>query len=90
MEVKIKMYCVLLFKNARGTTKLNVVLEKNIDSLADISNNIANIINYLTRENDYNFTLSNTIDTSSATLNETSFNSEFLEEYYKTSHTTTK
>lgn len=84
------MYCVLLFKNARGTTKLNVVLEKNIDSLADISNNIANIINYLTRENDYNFTLSNTIDTSSATLNETSFNSEFLEEYYKTSHTTTK
>ena len=84
------MYCVLLFKNARGTTKLNVVLEKNIDGLADISNNIANIINYLTRENDYNFTLSNTIDTSSATLNETSFNSEFLEEYYKTSHTTTK
>lgn len=90
MEVKIKMYGVLLFKNARGTTKLNVVLEKNIDGLADISNNIANIINYLTRENDYNFTLSNTIDTSSATLNETSFNSEFLEEYYKTSHTTTK
>lgn len=84
------MYGVLLFKNARGTTKLNVVLEKNIDGLADISNNIANIINYLTRENDYNFTLSNTIDTSSATLNETSFNSEFLEEYYKTSHTTTK
>ncbi len=82
------MYGVLLFKNARGTTKLNVVLEKNIDSLADISNNVANIINYLTRENDYNFTLSNTIDTSSATLNETSFNSEFLEEYYKTSHTT--
>lgn len=84
------MYGVLLFKNARGTTKLNVVLEKNIDSLADISNNVANIINYLTRENGYNFTLSNTIDKSSATLNETSFNSEFLEEYYKTSHTTTK
>lgn len=84
------MYDVLLFKNARGTTKLNVVLEKNIDSLADISNNVANIINYLTRENGYNFTLSNTIDTSSATLNETSFNSEFLEEYHKTSHTTTK
>lgn len=84
------MYNVILFKNARGTTKLNVVLEKNIDSLADISNNVANIINYLTRENDYNFTLSNTIDTTSATLNETSFNSEFLEEYNKISHTTTK
>lgn len=82
------MYSVLLFKNARGTTKLNVVLEKNIDSLADISNNVANIINYLICENGYNFTLSNTIDRSSATLNETSFNSEFLEEYYKNSHTT--
>ena len=84
------MYNVILFKNARGTTKLNVVLEKNIDSLADISNNGANIVNYLTRENGYNFTLSNTIDTTSATLNETSFNSEFLEEYNKISHTTTK
>lgn len=77
------MYNVLLFKNARGTTKLNVVLEKNIDSLADISINVANIINYLTHENGYNFTLSNTIDTTSAILNETSFNSEFLEEYHK-------
>ena len=84
------MYNVILFKNARGTTKLNVVLEKNIDSLADISNNVANIVNYLTRENGYNFTLSNTIDTTSATLNETCFNSEFLEEYNKISHTTTK
>ena len=82
------MYNVLLFKNARGTTKLNVVLEKNIDSLADISINVANIINYLTRENGYNFTLSNTIDTTSVTLNETSFNSEFLEEYRKSTHIT--
>ena len=80
------MYNVILFKNVRGTTKLNVVLEKNIDSIADISINVANIINYLTRENGYNFTLSNTIDTTSAILNETSFNSEFLEEYNKTSY----
>lgn len=77
------MYSVLLFKNARGTTKLNVVLEKNIDSLAEISNNTANIIYYLTSKNGYNFTLSNTINKSSPTLNENSFNSEFLEEYYK-------
>ena len=78
------MYNVILFKNARGTTKLNIVLEKNIDSLADISINVVYVINYLAREGGYNFTLSNTIDTSSLTLNEACFNNEYLEEYYKT------
>lgn len=80
------MYTVLLFKNIRGTTKLNVVLEKSIDSLAELSDNQAKIIFYLTQTNGYNFTLSNKLDTSSATLNETSFNSEFLEHYYNTKH----
>lgn len=80
------MYTVLLFKNTRGTTKLNVVLEKSIDSLAELSDNQANIIYYLTETNDYNFTLSNELDTTSATLNETSFNSEFLAHYYKSKH----
>ena len=82
------MYIVLLFKNTRGTTKLNVVLEKNIDSLADLSNNVATIINYLTREHGYNLTLPDTIAPSSATLNEISFHSESQEEHNKKSLTT--
>ena len=80
------MYGYILFKNKRGTTKLNVVLEKSIDSLVDISDNQANIIYYLTQTNDYNFTLSSKLDTISPKLDETSFNSEFLEHYYKSKH----
>lgn len=80
------MYGVILFKNARGTTKLNVVLEKSINSLSEITDNVANIIYYMTTNNEYNFTLSNEIDTTSATLNETSFNADFLANYYKSKH----
>lgn len=80
------MYSVILFKNARGTTKLNVVLEQSINGLSEISDNVANIIFYLTTVNGYNFTLSTELDTTSATLNETSFNAGFLADYYKSKH----
>ena len=80
------MYIYILFKNSRGTTKLNLLLSKPLNSLADLSDNQADIIYYLTQTNDFNFTLSKEPDKTSLTLNETCFNSEFLSDYFKSKH----
>ena len=72
------MYDYILFKNIRGTTKLNLQLSKPLDSLADISDSQATIIQYITNKNHYNFTLSNELDTVAITLDEKSINIDYV------------
>ena len=48
----------ILFKNVRGATKLNLHLSKAINSFAEISDELATIIQYITTKNNYNWTLS--------------------------------
>ena len=68
------MYNFILFKNIRGTTKLNLQLSKGLDSLADLTDEQATIINYMTNKNNYNFTLSSELDLNAITIDEKSIN----------------
>lgn len=72
------MYNYILFKNVRGTTKLNLQLSKPLSSLADISDRQATIIQYFTTKNNYNFTLSEVLDTIAMTLDEKSINIDYV------------
>ena len=72
------MYNFILFKNARGTTKLNLELTKPLNSLADLTGRQATIISYVTKANNYNFTLANDSDTSAITLDEMSINIDYI------------
>ena len=75
------MYNFILFKNVRGTTKLNLQLSKGLDSLADLTDEQATIINYMTNKNNYNFTLSNELDLNAITVDEKSINLEYCKEF---------
>ena len=72
------MYGYILFKNTRGTTKLNLQLSKPLDSLADLTDSQATIIQYITNKNNYNFILSNELDTVAITLDEKSINIDYI------------
>ena len=72
------MYNYILFKNIRGTTKLNLQLSKPLNSLAELSDSQAIIIQYITCKNGYNFTLSNDLDTVAITLDEKSINIDYI------------
>lgn len=74
------MYNFILFKNVRGTTKLNLQLSKGLDSLADLTDEQAIIINYMTNKNNYNFTLSRELDLNAITLDDKSINLEYCKE----------
>lgn len=72
------MYGYILFKNIRGTTKLNLQLSKPLNSLAELSDSQATIIQYFTTKNNYNFTLSSELDTIAMTLDEKSINIDYI------------
>lgn len=74
------MYDFILFKNSRGTTKLNLQLDKSLDSLADLTEEQAIIINYMAIKNNYNFILSSELDLNAATINEKSINFVYCKE----------
>lgn len=74
------MYGYILFKNVRGTTKLNLQLSKGLDSLADLTDDQATIINYMTNKNNYNFTLSSELDLNAITIDEKSINLDYCKE----------
>lgn len=76
------MYNYILFKNTRGTTKINVQLKTPIKSLAELSDEQANIIFYITENNGYNFILSEGVDTSSVGIHEDVFNHVILADFY--------
>lgn len=72
------MYNYILFKNVRGTTKLNLQLTKPLESLAGLTDRQATIISYVTKVNNYNFTLARELDTSAITLDEMSINIDYI------------
>lgn len=72
------MYKYILFKNKRGTTKLNLELSDGLNSLAEISINLAMIIQYIANKNDFNFTVSEEPDTIAMTLDEKSINLSYI------------
>lgn len=74
------MYRFILFKNLRGTTKLNLQLFKGLDSLADLTDEQVVIINYMTNKNNYNFTLSRELDLNAIVIDEKSINLEYCKE----------
>lgn len=74
------MYKFILFKNVRGTTKLNLQLSKGLDTLADLTDEQATIINYVTNKNNYNFTLSSELDLNAIVIDEKSINLEYCKE----------
>ena len=75
------MYNFILFKNVRGTTKLNLQLSEGLDSLADLTDDQAIIINYMTNKNNYNFALSCELDLNAITIDEKSINLEYCNEF---------
>ena len=68
----------ILFKNVRGATKLNLHLSKTINSFAEISDEIATLIQYITTKNNYNWILSNEPYESALTLEERVFNLDYI------------
>lgn len=72
------MYGYILFKNVRGTTKLNLQLSRPLNSFADLTDRQSTIIQYITSKNNYNFILSNELDTIAMTLDEKSFNIDYI------------
>ena len=74
------MYGYILFRNVRGTTKLNLQLHKSLDSLADLTTEQAIIINYMSIKNNYNFVLSNELDLNAITIDEKSINFVYCKE----------
>lgn len=74
------MYKYIIFKNVRGSTKLNLQLFKAIDSLADLTDEQAFIINYVTNLNNYNFTLSSKLDSNAIMIDEKAIYIEYCKE----------
>lgn len=74
------MYKFILFKNVRGTNKLNLQLSNGLDSLADLTDDQAVIINYMTNTNNYNFVLSRELDLNVVTIDEKSMNIKYCSE----------
>lgn len=74
------MYKFILFKNFRGSTKLNLQLFKGLDSLADLTDEQATIINYITNKNNYNFSLSSELDLNAIAIDEKCINIEYCRE----------
>lgn len=82
------MYGFILFKNSKGTTKLNLQLNKSLDSLADLTEEQVIIINYMAIKNNYNFTLSNELDLKAIVIDEKSINLEYCKEVIKNARKT--
>lgn len=68
----------ILFKNVRGATKLNLHLSKTINSFAEITDEIATLIQYITTKNNYNWVLSSEPYESALTLEERAFNLDYI------------
>ena len=68
----------ILFKNVRGATKLNLHLSRTINSFAEISDELATLIQYITTKNNYNWILSNEPYESALTLDERVFNLDYI------------
>lgn len=77
------MYKYVLFKNKRGTTKLNLQLVVGLNSLAEVCISLAMIIEYISKKNDFNFILSEKPDTIAMTLDENVINLNYISDNIK-------
>ena len=68
----------ILFKNVRGATKLNLHLSKAINSLAEISDELATIIQYITTKNNYIWILSSEPYEPAITLDVKALNIDYI------------
>ena len=68
----------ILFKNVRGAIKLNLHLSKEINSFAEISDELAILIQYITYKNNYNWVLSSEPFESALTLDEKALNLDYI------------
>lgn len=68
----------ILFKNVRGATKLNLHLSRTINSFAEITDELATLIQYITTKNNYNWVLSSEPYESALTLEERAFNLDYI------------
>ena len=68
----------ILFKNVRGATKLNLHLSTEINGFSEISDELATIIQYITTENNYNWTLSSAPYDSALTLDVKALNLDYI------------
>ena len=68
----------ILFKNVRGATKLNLHLSKEINSFAEISDELATLIQYITTKNNYNWILSSEPYDSALTLDVKALNLDYI------------
>ena len=68
----------ILFKNVRGATKLNLHLSKAINSFAEISDELATIIQYITTKNNYNWILSSEPNECALTLDVRALNLDYI------------
>ena len=68
----------ILFKNVRGATKLNLHLSRTINSFAEISDELATLIQYITTKNNYNWVLSSEPYESALTLEEKALNLDYI------------
>ena len=66
------------FKNVRGTTKLNLHLNKSVYSFTEISDDISIIIQYICIKNNYNWLVSKEPYESALTLDENVFNLDYI------------
>ena len=68
----------ILFKNVRGVTKLNLHLSKAVNSFAEISDELATIIQYITTKNNYNWIFSTQPYESALTLEVKVLNLDYI------------
>lgn len=68
----------ILFKNVRGATKLNLHLTKGVNSFAEITDELATIIQYITTKNNYNWVLSSQPYESALTLDVKALNLDYI------------
>ena len=66
------------FKNERGTTKLNLHLNKSVNNYAEISDELSKIIQYICIKNNYNWIVSKEPYMLALTLDEKVFNLDYI------------
>ena len=68
----------ILFKNVRGTTKLNLHLNKSVYNFAEITDEVSTIIQYICINNNYNWLVSKKPYELALTLDENVFNLDYI------------
>ena len=77
-----KTFNYIIFKNIKGTSKMNVRLEKPVSSLAELNETQATIIQYCMIKNDwFNFVLANELEKNCIIIDEQAFNIDYMKQF---------